>query len=372
MFRRDYPVKIFFLGELLRIMRIILEKVCKYFGQNLVIDKMDLEVQDGEMMALLGPSGCGKTTTLLSICGIHRISSGKVIFGERIVNDLAPQERNTGVVFQSYALYPHLNAYENIAFPLRIRKEGNAEIDQKVKDIVAILRIEELLERRPSQLSGGQQQRVALARALVRNPDVLLLDEPLANLDAGLRMEMRSEIRRIQQTTRFTAILVTHDQVEAMSMCDRIALMNKGKIQQTGTPMEMYHQPKTKFVAGFIGSPPISFLKGIIEDNQFKSEGISFEIHPKIKNIDQFKQRQVLIGIRPEHIQPEFEQKIRGEITFVEIQGRDILYNISLSESNTVRSIQTGEPRYQQGEQIEWGIDTKSVLFFDEDEKRIG
>ncbi len=353
-------------------MRIILEQVCKSFGQSLVIDNMDLEVPDGEMMALLGPSGCGKTTTLLAICGIHRISSGKIKFGEKIVNDLAPQERNIGVVFQSYALYPHLNAYENIAFPLRIRKENNAEIDRKVKDIVGILRIEDLLERLPSQLSGGERQRAALARALVRNPDVLLLDEPLANLDAALRLEMRSEIRRIQQAAGCTAILVTHDQVEAMSMCDRIALMNNGKIQQIGTPMEMYHQPKTKFVAGFIGNPPISFLKGVNEGNHFKSEGIIFQIPSKIKNIDQFNQKEMLVGIRPEYIQPEFEQKIKGEITFVEIQGREVLYNISLSESNIVRSIQAGKQRYQLGEQIEWGMDTKAILFFDENGNCLG
>ena len=247
-------------------MEIRLEKFCKSFGPVKVIEDLDLTIGDCEMIALLGPSGCGKTTTLYAVCGIHRVTSGRIWFGDKDVTALPPQEKNVGVVFQSFALYPHLSVYENIAFPLRIRKESAAEIERKVREMAALLHMEELRERRPGQLSRGQQQRVALARALVRKPEVLLMDEPLANLDAGLRLEMRSEIRRIQQESGCTSILVTHDQVEAMSMCDRIALMNNGKIQQIGTPDDMYHRPENKFIAGFIGNPPISFIDGEVED----------------------------------------------------------------------------------------------------------
>ncbi len=225
-------------------MEIRLEKFSKSFGLVKVIEDLDLTIGDCEMIALLGPSGCGKTTTLYAVCGIHRVTSGRIWFGDKDVTALPPQKKNVGVVFQSFALYPHLSVFENIAFPLRIRKEGSADVERMVKEVAGILHMEALLDRRPSQLSGGQQQRVALARALVREPDVLLMDEPLANLDAGLRLEMRSEIRKIQRETGCTSILVTHDQVEAMSMCDRIALMNNGKIQQIGTPDEMYHQPQ--------------------------------------------------------------------------------------------------------------------------------
>jgi inositol-phosphate transport system ATP-binding protein len=229
--------------------------------ENTVIDALDLTVEDGEMIALLGPSGCGKSTTLFAIAGLHRVDGGRILFGERDVASVSAQERNVGIVFQNYALYPHMTVAQNIAFPLRVRGESTAQMDGKVRAIADLVRIGELLERKPAQLSGGQQQRVALARALVREPDVLLLDEPLANLDAKLRMEMRSEIRRVQLETGITAILVTHDQVEAMSMCDRIALMKDGGIVQISEPAEMYDNPVDRYVAGFLGNPPIAFLE---------------------------------------------------------------------------------------------------------------
>ncbi len=346
-------------------MRIFLEDVSKSFGQTHVIENMDLEVLDGELMALLGQSGCGKTTTLLSICGIHRISAGRILFGDREVNDWPPQRRNVGVVFQNYALYPHLTVYENIAFPLRIRKESNREIDRKIGDITSIMRIGELLDRRPVQLSGGQQQRVALARALVRNPDVLLMDEPLVNLDAGLRLEMRSEIRRIQRETGTTAILVTHDQAEAMSMCDRIALMNEGKIEQIGTPEEMYEQPGNTFVAGFLGSPPTSFYEGKIEGGRFEGGSISFELSGSMPHAGLDRGQKVTIGIRPENFQPAFDLKVEGEIVFIEPAGRETVFKVKLTDGQILRSIQKGSSKAQVGDIVHWGIEKNTVLFFD-------
>ncbi|MDP6619494.1 MAG: ABC transporter ATP-binding protein [Nitrospinota bacterium] len=352
-------------------MRILLEGVSKSFGPTHVIEDLDLEVRDGEMMALLGPSGCGKTTTLLSICGIHRISAGRILFGEREVGDWPPQRRNVGVVFQNYALYPHLTVYENIAFPLRVRKESHREIDAKITGIVSILRVGELLDRRPAQLSGGQQQRVALARALVRNPDVLLMDEPLVNLDAGLRLEMRSEIRRIQRETGITAILVTHDQAEAMSMCDRIALMHEGKIQQVGAPKEMYERPVNVFVAGFLGSPPTSFCEGKIAEGRFEGGSISFDLSGSIRRAAGVSEQKATLGIRPENFQPGFGLKVEGEVAVVEPAGRETVFSVRLGDGQTLRSIQNGSPSVHPGDRVHWGIERDALLFFDERGRRI-
>ncbi len=352
-------------------MEIRLEKFCKSFGSVKVIEDMDLTIDDCEMIALLGPSGCGKTTTLYAVCGIHRVTSGLIWFGDKDVTALPPQERKVGVVFQSFALYPHLTIYENIAFPLRIRKESRADIERKVKEVAGVLHMEELLDRRPGQLSGGQQQRVALARALVRKPDVLLMDEPLANLDAGLRLEMRSEIKRIQQETGCTSILVTHDQVEAMSMCDRIALMNEGKIQQIGTPDEMYHQPRNKFIAGFIGNPPISFADGKIEDGCFAAQDLRIELPDRIKGAPVTAGQNITVGVRPEYLQPDFATPIEGEVTFIESQGREVLYDLTLAGGHVFRSIQTGQQDCKLGDRIRWGIDADAVFFFDEEGNRI-
>ena len=352
-------------------MEIRLKKFSKSFGPVRVIENMDLTIGDSEMIALLGPSGCGKTTTLYAVCGIHRVTSGRIWFGDKDVTDLPPQQKNVGVVFQSFALYPHLSVFENIAFPLRIRKDSTADIERSVQEIAGILHMEELLDRRPGQLSGGQQQRVALARALVRRPDVLLMDEPLANLDAGLRLEMRSEIRRIQRENGCTSILVTHDQVEAMSMCDRIALMNEGKIQQIGTPDEMYQQPQNRFVAGFIGNPPISFCDGVIQDNRFVTEGLDFDLPDRFEAALEAAGRKVTIGVRPEFLRPEFTVPIEGEITFVESQGREVLYDLTLASGKMFRSIQGGGRKFELGEKVRWGIDADAIFFFDERGSRI-
>ena len=346
-------------------MDIKLTNFTKSFGELTVIDKLNLTVKSGEMLALLGPSGCGKSTTLFTICGIHRMNGGTVHFGDRDVSDVPTQKRNVGVVFQNYALYPHMDIRENIAFPLKVQKLGSAEITQKVDGIAELVHIPDLLHRKPAELSGGQQQRVALARALVRKPDILLLDEPLANLDAKLRLEMRSEIRRIQLETGITSILVTHDQVEAMSMCDRIALMNDGKIVQLSTPDEMYTKPVNNFVAEFLGNPPISFLTSPVIGGQFRVGNGQIPMPDRIKSW--CEGIQIQLGIRPEFFGPQYGTGIEGKISFVESQGREILYNVVLADGSVLRSIQPAGNRLKISEQICWGISTGDLLVFSDD-----
>ncbi len=352
-------------------MRILLEKFTKKFGNLTVIDEMDLEVRDGEMLALLGGSGCGKSTTLFAICGIHKVNSGRIMFGDRDVTNITSQERNVGVVFQSFALYPHMTVEDNIGFPLKIRKESKAEIRRKVDEIAEMMHIEPFLKRRPGELSGGQQQRVALARALIRRPDVLLLDEPLANLDATLRLEMRSEIRRIQQETGITAILVTHDQVEAMSMCDRIAIMDAGKIVQICPPREMYTNPVSDYVAGFLGSPPIAFLSGQIQDGNFVEPSTGTKMPVTAAIATSHAGREVRVGIRPEYFQPDGATKIKGVVSFIEAQGRETLYDVTLPDGNILRSIQGAHSPVNIGDEVEWGVNTEHMLVFDQDGRRI-
>jgi len=346
-------------------MQVTLKDFTKTFDDMTVIDKMNLTVKDGEMLALLGPSGCGKSTTLFAICGIHRINGGQILFGDRDVSDMPSQKRNVGVVFQNYALYPHLTVSENIAFPLSVRGDDKGKIEREVRAIAELTHIEELLARRPAQLSGGQQQRVALARALVRKPDVLLLDEPLANLDAKLRLEMRSEIRRIQLETGITAILVTHDQVEAMSMCDRIAIMNKGEILQIATPTDMYRAPVNKFVAGFLGNPPIVMLEGKASgDGRFiVNGGAGLPLPSRLANTP--GDTPLSLGVRPEHFGAIGASQIAGTITFVEPQGRETLFDVTLEDGVVLRSIQPAREDVALGHKVSWPLDAEKLLAFD-------
>ena len=348
-------------------MDIRLENFTKRFGPITVIEDMNLTIEDGEMLALLGPSGCGKSTTLFAICGIHRIDGGRLYFGDQDVTDTSSQDRKVGVVFQSYALYPHMTVAENIGFPLRIRGDDSNSRRRAIEEMADLVQITPYLKRRPAELSGGQQQRVALARALIRRPDVLLLDEPLANLDAKLRLEMRAEIRRIQRETGITAVLVTHDQVEAMSMCDRIAIMEEGRIVQVAEPMEMYNQPASDFVAGFLGNPPIAFLDGRIEQGAFIHEESGLRI-PSNGAPDQPNAR---AGIRPEHVQANSGVPIEGEITFFEAHGRETLYELKLAGGGHLRSIQANTPDKQIGDRVSWGIDPGAVFLFSEDGARL-
>src|SRR5262245_32581065 len=247
-----------------------LRNVRKQWPGAVAVERIDLTIDDGAFVAVLGPSGCGKTTTLLMLAGIYSPTGGDIAFDGARVNDVEARERNVGIVFQSYALYPNMSILENIMFPLRFAKVERAEAERRRREMAALLRIEALPDRRPSQLSGGQQQRVALARALVKRPRLLLLDEPLSNLDASLRLTMRTEIRRIQRELGVTTILVTHDQIEATTMADRIVVLNAGRVEQEGTAKDLYERPQTLFVAGFVGSPPINLFDGRASDGRIE------------------------------------------------------------------------------------------------------
>ncbi|HZW27289.1 MAG TPA: ABC transporter ATP-binding protein, partial [Trueperaceae bacterium] len=250
---------------------VVLENVYKRFGNVTAVADFNLHIQDQEFMVFVGPSGCGKTTTLRMIAGLEEISEGTIRIGDRVVNDVPPKDRDIAMVFQNYALYPHMNVYQNMSFGLRLRRTPKAEIDKRVREAAGILQIEHLLDRRPRELSGGQRQRVALGRAIVREPKVFLMDEPLSNLDAKLRVEMRASISKLHQRLGVTTIYVTHDQVEAMTMGTRIVVMKDGYIQQVDTPINLYDRPTNKFAAGFIGSPAMNFMVGTVQDGRITS-----------------------------------------------------------------------------------------------------
>src|SRR5437868_5374653 len=263
---------------------VVLQEVVKSFGDVFAVDHVSLRIEDGEFIALVGPSGCGKTTTLNMVAGLIELTSGTITIGGRVVNDLDPKDRDIAMVFQNYALYPSKTVAENLAFPLQMRKVPKSEIETRVRRAAETLSITQLLNRKPRQLSGGQQQRVALGRALVRNPKAFLMDEPLSNLDAMLRVQMRSEVKRLHHELATTMIYVTHDQMEAMTMADRIAVMSNGVVQQLGTPDEIYDRPTNMFVAGFVGSPAMNFLQGqVVSDNGttcIRGEGWDLPLNP--------------------------------------------------------------------------------------------
>lgn len=314
-------------------MKIALEALNKHFGKVKAVDNLDLEIGDGEFVALLGPSGCGKTTTLLMLAGIYKPTSGHICFDDRVVNHLLPKERNIGMVFQSYALYPHMTTFDNIAYPLKLKRVRRKEMKERVQRSADMMGIGDLLDRKPAQLSGGQQQRVALARALVKEPAILLFDEPLSNLDAKLRLRMRGEIKRLQEDLGVTAVYVTHDQVEAMTMASRIAVMNYGVLQTYGTPNQLYNHPDTLFVAGFIGAPPMNFLEMTFEerDNGFYLKTQALEIRISAERGALAKQnnvpQRVIIGIRPENVSIVAEQDpdFKAEVYLIEPLGREDL-----------------------------------------------
>jgi multiple sugar transport system ATP-binding protein len=254
-------------------MNIRLEKISKRFGRTAALDGLTLEAKAGELMVLLGPSGCGKSTSLRLVAGLEAVSEGDIYIGERRVNDVPAQDRDVAMVFQNYALYPHMTVAQNIGYPLLVRKKAKAEIAREVRRVAEQLEIDALLARRPRQLSGGQQQRVALARAIIRHPVAFLLDEPLSNLDANLRLQMRGELKRLQRELGTTMLYVTHDHAEAMTLAHRLALLREGKLQQVGTPMELYRHPANQFVAGFLSTPAMNFLSGSVQDNSFRFAG---------------------------------------------------------------------------------------------------
>jgi len=279
-----------------------------YQDGTVAVHGVDLDVADGEFVVLVGPSGCGKSTTLRMIAGLESITSGKLMIGDRLVNDVPPKDRDIAMVFQSYALYPHMTVRDNLAFALKLRGNSKAEIAKRVEQAATILGINDFLDRTPRQLSGGQRQRVALGRAIVRQPQVFLFDEPLSNLDAQLRVQMRREIARLHQELSATMIYVTHDQVEAMTLGDRIVVMNKGHVQQTDTPMNLYDHPRNRFVAGFIGSPAMNFVDGTItaaDPLQFVADGNAFSFPVPVALADRvhgLEGRPLTLGIRPEDV----------------------------------------------------------------------
>jgi multiple sugar transport system ATP-binding protein len=284
-----------------------LQRVVKKYGEVEAVRAIDLDIPDNEFVVLVGPSGCGKSTTLRMIAGLEELTAGDIRIGGELVNDLPPKDRDIAMVFQNYALYPHMTAFENMAFGLKLRKFSKAEIKSRVEHAASILDITELLDRRPKALSGGQRQRVAMGRAIVRNPKVFLFDEPLSNLDAKLRVQMRTEIKRVHQKVKTTTVYVTHDQIEAMTLADRVVVMNNGRIEQIGTPQELYHEPSTRFVAGFIGSPAMNFIPCTIEQNGSIRVRISPEIALPIPPAKTARYagasgRDLLLGLRPEHI----------------------------------------------------------------------
>ncbi len=309
---------------------VTLKQVKKTYVDKAVIHGADLSIAEGEFIVIVGPSGCGKSTLLRMIAGLEEMTSGDIYIGERLVNNMEPKDRRIAMVFQNYALYPHMKVFANMAYGLRIRKKiSKAEIKERVLKVADILHLTEVLDRKPSQLSGGQRQRVAMGRAMVRKPDVFLFDEPLSNLDAKLRVQMRLEIRKLHNDLKNTIIYVTHDQMEAMTLADRIVVMNHGQIEQIGTPLDLYHKPSTLFVAGFIGSPAMNFVDARISDDGeqvYLDKNISFPITIDVPPI--YYGKNITLGIRPENIVlPKEHHTLRFElmITMIEAIGSDTL-----------------------------------------------
>ena len=357
-----------------------LESVVKKFGKVIAVNNVSLEVKDGEFFILLGPSGCGKTTTLRLIAGLEYPDSGRIYIDDKDVTFLEPKDRDVAMVFQNYALYPHMTVFQNIAFPLLLKRKKlgltKEDIKKRVLEVARLLRIEELLHRKPGQLSGGQQQRVALARALIRRPKVWLMDEPLSNLDALLRLAMRAELKRLQKELGITTIYVTHDQAEALSMADRIAVMNKGKVIQVGTPDEVYLKPKHVFVGTFIGAPPMNVIECRIEEQDGKyllqCPGFTREIPQEIMASKLVKTKEIILGIRPEFIEvteSPAPDTIKGKILVVEPLGSETILNININPENEETIIKVKLPKitkkFRPGETVFLKIDWSKVSIFD-------
>ena len=331
---------------------VVLEEVTKRFGKVVAVDHVSLRFEDGRFTVLLGPSGSGKSTILYLIAGIYKPTSGRILFGDRDVTNLPPKERNVGLVFQNYALYPHMTVYENIAFPLRLRRLPEKKIAEKVSQAARLLRIEQLLDRYPGQLSGGQQQRVALARALVKEPDVLLLDEPLSNLDALLRITIRAELKKLQRKLGITAIHVTHDQAEAMSMADKVVIIDSGRIQQEGPPEEVYNLPANLFVAGFLGNPPANTLAAEAEPLgdavRLRLGGGETLLPPDMaRKVREAGAHRLVAAFRPEHAslheappEPRGDTLLlRGDVYVVETLGRENIVTVELPTGERVKVV---------------------------------
>lgn len=354
-------------------MEIKLQNIRKRFGETVALDDLSLEFCDGKLTTLLGPSGCGKSTLLNLISGILPPTSGSIYFGDRDVTSLSPDKRNIGLVFQNYALYPHMPVGENIAFPLEIKKVSKKERMERAAEFAKLLRIEDYFNRKPSQLSGGQQQRVAIARALAKEPEILLLDEPLSNLDARLRLEMREEIRRLQLETGITTIFVTHDQEEALSISDHILLLKKGRIQQYGLPQELYDEPCNPFVADFLGNPPINLYEGVVDGDRviLQGDNLGFLI-AGLKGIE--TGRRVKLGIRSEAFEAAAEGVYETPATVrnVFLNGKETLYLLEIGGKEFRSTLESGQT-YEIGGKISVRLKKKGVHIYDsETEEKIG
>ncbi len=357
---------------------VVLDHVYKIFEKNVVaVNDVSFEVKDKEFIVLVGPSGCGKSTTLRMIAGLEEVSKGEIQIDGRVVNDVPPKDRDIAMVFQNYALYPHMTVYDNMAFGLKLRKYSKQEIKQRVMEAAEILGIKEFLDRKPKALSGGQRQRVAVGRAIVRKPKVFLFDEPLSNLDAKLRVQMRTEIIKLHDRLEATMIYVTHDQVEAMTMGDRIVVLKDGKVQQIDTPLNLYNKPVNKFVAGFIGSPSMNFLDVRLtraEDGRLHISDGSFQIPvPKAfeKVLEPYVGQEVVFGIRPEDIHSlqtatviREKAKIQAQVEVVELMGSEVYLYLATQKNHLVARIESNDyPRA--GQEAEVIFDMGKVHFFD-------
>lgn len=354
------------------------DHVTKRFDDVVAVNDLDILIEDKEFLVLVGPSGCGKTTALRCLAGLEDITEGQILIGDRVVNDVAPKDRDIAMVFQSYALYPHMSVYDNMAFGLKLRKYPKDEIKRRVDEAAGILGIEALLERKPRQLSGGQRQRVALGRAIVREPKVFLLDEPLSNLDAKLRVQTRTEITKLHQRLQTTFIYVTHDQTEAMTMASRIAVMNFGVLQQIDTPQNLYDRPGNLFVAGFIGSPAMNFFEGkLVKDgNKIFADCDTFKVQIPESRADVYMPhdgKAVVFGLRPEDIyDPKYEaaeisgQKVEGNVEVTELMGNEIFVFLKSGHHEYVARI---DPRtnFRMGDKVQVSFNTDNLHIFDKE-----
>ena len=337
-----------------------LENVTKIYPNGTkAVDETSLIIENGEFMVFVGPSGCGKSTLLRMIAGLEDITEGKIILDENIINKVDPSERDIAIVFQNYALYPHMNVYKNLAYGLKNRGETKKEIDKRVNEVAELLEIKEYLLRKPGQLSGGQRQRVAMGRAIVRNPKVFLFDEPLSNLDAKLRGQVRIEIKKLQRQMGVTSVFVTHDQVEAMTLGDRMAVINEGVIEQVGSPINVYEKPATLFVAEFIGTPQMNFIKGSIEKGIFKSKNLTLNSETNLTN------ENVILGIRPENLLLKSDGNLRIRIDLIEKLGADsVIYGIDQNENNLCYR-ENGNTKLKVGETVSLSIENGKSHIFD-------
>ncbi|WP_028745689.1 ABC transporter ATP-binding protein [Rhizobium mesoamericanum] len=342
------------------------KKVCKKFGEFVAVDDFNLEIRDKEFLVLLGPSGCGKTTTMRMVAGLEEATFGDIYIGGDSVNGVLPKYRDVAMVFQSYALYPHLTVEDNIGYPLKIRKVPPAECKRRIAEVARRVELDSMLSRLPKELSGGQRQRVALARAIVRTPRVFLMDEPLSNLDAKLRTQMRAELKHLQHELQVTTIYVTHDQIEAMTLADRVAVMNKGVIEQLGTPREIYNDPRTLFVAGFIGSPPMNLIPGVVRNGVFVSAGL------RVGGIGRANVSGAVLGVRPEDVHPtdadDADVNLVAPIYSAELTGENTLVSLRLGgQLMTLRADKNFAGQIDQ--QIGVKVATDRVFLFDGETK---